>query len=266
MPRHPYRVEAEKQFNGLMVDDDARGFFCSRVFLPVWDTALAAFALAEMENPPVAVLRRTADWLLSKEVRRKGDWSVKRPECRAFGLGLSNSPTSSIRISTTRRWCCWRCCTRVAQTMRGAAGVREARALNWLLAMQSQGRRLGGLRRRQQLGISEPRAVRRSQRDARSDLSRHHRPRAGSAGAAPVFGADHAAVRRGVDYLLRTQEQDGSWYGRWGVELHLRDVPGDARTARRRRVRTSEALLRAGEWLRSYQNRRWWLGRKLREL
>ncbi len=25
------------------------------------------------------------------------------------------------------------------------------------------------------------------------------------------------AVRRGVDYLLREQEPDGSWWGRWGV-------------------------------------------------
>ena len=28
-----------------------------------------------------------------------------------------------------------------------------------------------------------------------------------------------------------TQERDGSWYGRWGVELHLRHVPGAARAA-----------------------------------
>jgi len=27
---------------------------------------------------------------------------------------------------------------------------------------------------------------------------------------------DDAAVRRGLDFLRRTQEEDGSWYGRWG--------------------------------------------------
>ena len=32
-----------------------------------------------------------------------------------------------------------------------------------------------------------------------------------------VCARTHPAVQRGVDYLLRTQEQDGSWYGRWGV-------------------------------------------------
>jgi quinol monooxygenase YgiN len=47
------------------------------------------------------------DWLLAKEVRRKGDWSVKRPK-RSRRAGISNSPTSFTPTSTTRPWCCWR--------------------------------------------------------------------------------------------------------------------------------------------------------------
>jgi squalene-hopene/tetraprenyl-beta-curcumene cyclase len=31
------------------------------------------------------------------------------------------------------------------------------------------------------------------------------------------YGRDHTVVRRGLDYLRREQEADGSWYGRWGV-------------------------------------------------
>ena len=33
---------------------------------------------------------------------------------------------------------------------------------------------------------------------------------------APEAGYDEA-VRRGLDYVLREQEDDGSWWGRWGV-------------------------------------------------
>ncbi len=77
-PDHPLRIEAEKQFNHLIVDDE-RGFFIQPCFSPVWDTAIAAFALGEMDNPPLPALRRTADWFLSKEVQRNGDWSRKRP-------------------------------------------------------------------------------------------------------------------------------------------------------------------------------------------
>jgi squalene-hopene/tetraprenyl-beta-curcumene cyclase len=31
------------------------------------------------------------------------------------------------------------------------------------------------------------------------------------------YGTEHPSMRRGLDYLRREQEDDGSWYGRWGV-------------------------------------------------
>ncbi len=45
---------------------------------PVWDTAQAVYALGEAgvdRNDPR--LLKAADWMLSKEVRHKGDWAVK---------------------------------------------------------------------------------------------------------------------------------------------------------------------------------------------
>jgi squalene-hopene/tetraprenyl-beta-curcumene cyclase len=65
---------------------------------------------------------------------------------------------------------------------------------------------------------------------------------------------DHPAVRRGVGYLLKTQEADGSWYGRWGVNyvygtfLALRGLRAAGVSDR------EPAVLRGGEWLRSVQN------------
>jgi squalene-hopene/tetraprenyl-beta-curcumene cyclase len=44
---------------------------------PVWDTAIATIALREAGVPADhPAIRRTVGWLLSKEVRRKGDWAV----------------------------------------------------------------------------------------------------------------------------------------------------------------------------------------------
>jgi squalene-hopene/tetraprenyl-beta-curcumene cyclase len=64
----------------------------------------------------------------------------------------------------------------------------------------------------------------------------------------------HPAVRRAVDYLLRTQEQDGSWYGRWGVG-YVYGTFLALRGLRAAGVSDREApVLRAGEWLRSIQN------------
>jgi squalene-hopene/tetraprenyl-beta-curcumene cyclase len=71
-----------------------------------------------------------------------------------------------------------------------------------------------------------------------------------------AFGLDrtHPAIRRGVDYLVRAQEQDGSWFGRWGVNyvygtfLALRGLRAAGESDREAHI------LRAGEWLRSIQN------------
>jgi squalene-hopene/tetraprenyl-beta-curcumene cyclase len=64
----------------------------------------------------------------------------------------------------------------------------------------------------------------------------------------------HPAVRRGIEYLIRAQEMDGSWYGRWGVDyiygtfLALRGLAAAGEDDR------EAHMLRGGEWLRSIQN------------
>jgi squalene-hopene/tetraprenyl-beta-curcumene cyclase len=66
--------------------------------------------------------------------------------------------------------------------------------------------------------------------------------------------AQHDSVRRGVEYLLKTQEKDGSWYGRWGVNyvygtlLELRGLAACGAPEAR------PAIVRAAHWLRSVQN------------
>lgn len=47
---------------------------------PVWDTAIALLALRDADVPQSdPAIRRSADWLLSKECRRAGDWSARHP-------------------------------------------------------------------------------------------------------------------------------------------------------------------------------------------
>ncbi|MBV8810028.1 MAG: squalene--hopene cyclase, partial [Acidobacteriaceae bacterium] len=65
----------------------------------------------------------------------------------------------------------------------------------------------------------------------------------------------HPAVRRGVQYLLRVQEADGSWYGRWGVNyiygtfLALRGLRAAGMSE------NEPSIQQALEFIRAYQNR-----------
>ncbi len=61
-PIIPIAWKLEKQFDALMVDDGER-FFFQPCFSPVWDTAIAAFAVGESSEPPrrcLATLRGLA--------------------------------------------------------------------------------------------------------------------------------------------------------------------------------------------------------------
>ena len=249
-PDHPDRVEAQKQFDGLLVDDGER-FFFQPCFSVVWDAAIAGFAVGESPEPPHHALRRCADWLLTKEVRRKGDWSVKRPNTPPSGwyFEFANEfypdidDTAMVLLALSR-----------SEASRSASQREvERRAIEWLVAMQSKD---GGW--------------------AAFDVDNNWRPlsfvpfadhnamldptcpditgRVLEALCAYGYNQSHLAVRRGIEYLIRTQEADGSWYGRWGVDyiygtfLALRGLAAAG-------VNDREAYVqRALEWVRSIQN------------
>ena len=66
--------------------------------------------------------------------------------------------------------------------------------------------------------VADPGAVRRSQRDDRSQHRRHHRPRARVSELLPGLRAPRIRWSRArCSFLRRDQNRDGAWYGRWGV-------------------------------------------------
>jgi squalene-hopene/tetraprenyl-beta-curcumene cyclase len=243
-PDHPDRLEAQRQFDRLMMADEKR-FFFQPCYSVVWDTAMAAHALGSATEPPQEALERAGRWLLTKEVRRKGDWSIKRPHTPPSGWYFEFANEFYPDIDDTAM---------VLLALSGhAAAAASQRAVRWLLDMQSKdgGWAAFDVDNNLTLLSEVPFADHNAMLDPTCpDIT----GRVLEALVALGVPRSHPAIRRGVEYLKRTQEQDGSWWGRWGVcyiygtFLALRGLAAAGESDR------EAYILRAGEWLRSIQN------------
>ena len=175
---------------------------------PVWDTALAVLALRDSGlGPEHPALVRAADWLLQEEVTGTGDWAVRTPELAPGGWAFEfeNDLYPDVDDTAVVALALRRC-------HRGSDAVD--RGLAWTAGMQSRSGGWGAFDVDNEAYwlyklpfcdfgkvTDEPSA----------DVTAH-----ALEALAPEAGFDHE-VRRGLDWLLREQEADGSWFGRWGV-------------------------------------------------
>ncbi len=252
-PDHPLRVEALRQFSGLLTDDGER-FFFQPCFSPIWDTAIASYALGQwsaIDGSIHAATARAADWMLSKEIRRKGDWSVKRPSTEPSGWAFEFNNAFYPDIDDTAM------VLLALSRVRGSNAAEQQRvtrrALRWLIDMQSKdgGWAAFDADNNWEFLNQVPFADHNAMLDPTcADIT----GRVLEALASYGLKRSHPAVRRGIDYLVRTQQLDGSWYGRWGVAyiygtcFALRGLEASGESNREAHI------LRAGEWLRSIQN------------
>ena len=193
---------------GLFMVDDGDRLRPEACQSPVWDTALAVLALraagVAADHPQ---LRRAGEWLLAEEVTTTGDWAIRRPQLAPGGWAFEFENDLYPDVDDTAV---------VALALRelhlGEEAVR--RGLDWIVGMQSSGGGWGAFDvDNDKLWLyripfcdfgkvtDEPSA----------DVTAH---------ALEVLAREprHAAVtRRGLEWLLREQEDDGSWFGRWGV-------------------------------------------------
>jgi squalene-hopene/tetraprenyl-beta-curcumene cyclase len=175
---------------------------------PVWDTGLAVLALracgVSADHPQ---LRAAGAYLLGQEVTVRGDWAVRVPELAPGGWAfeyendLYPDTDDAAVIALALR-----------QLEVGDDAVR--RGLDWLVGMQSRSGGWGAFDVDNQAMwlyripfcdfgkvTDEPSA----------DVTAH---------ALETLGHEDGyddARERGLAWLLAEQEDDGSWFGRWGV-------------------------------------------------
>ncbi len=255
-PDHPVRLEAIRQFDALMVDDGETLFF-QPCFSPVWDTAIGGFALGEAAAAGADIaatgpaLTKAIDWLLKREIRRKGDWSVKRPNTEPSGWAFEFENDWYPDIDDTAM--VMLAFPHFKASSEAAQEATRKRAIDWLLAMQSKdgGWAAFDVDNNWEILTHVPFADHNAMLDPTcADIT----GRTLEALAANGLDRNHPACRKAIDYLTRTQLSDGSWYGRWGVAF----IYGTCFALRGLRAMGEDDhephIQRANEWLRALQN------------
>ena len=187
---------------------------------PVWDTVLAMIALADAGlTGDHQVLAAAARWVLAEEIRGPGDWQVRRPRLAptgwAFEFDNDGYPdiddTAEVVLALGRV----NLPAGTGEGTSGAAADAAQRAIRWLTGMQSKdgGWAAFDADNTSTLVTRLPFCDFGEVIDPPSaDVTAHTVEALAAAGL-----AGSRAARRGVAWLLRNQEPDGSWFGRWGA-------------------------------------------------
>ena len=210
---HPSRVTAKRALQKLLVVGPSSAY-CQPCVSPIWDTALACLAMQEAgDNPSRDASTRALDWLKTKQLLDEpGDWRVRRPDLPGGGWAFqfANDFYPDLDDTAVVAW--------AMHQARDSARYDESvrRALDWLVGMQS---RDGGFAAfdadntcyyLNKIPFADHGALLdppTSDVTARvvTVLARIGRPQ------------DEPALTRAIAYLRKQQEQNGSWFGRWGT-------------------------------------------------
>ena len=212
---HPVIKKGLEGFEGFARESDDM-FRTDPCISPVWDTCLAMLALQDAGLPrDHPALAGAAEWLLREQVLDHwGDWQVKRPgvEPGGWAFEFSNEiypdvdDTAMVLIALHKMG--WDDDPRMQRAL--------SRGANWMEAMQSKNGGWGSFdadntrRFVTQIPFCDFGEVLDSPTE---DVSAHAVEAMGRMGN----HRDRKSVRRGIEYLKQTQEPDGSWWGRWGV-------------------------------------------------
>lgn len=211
---HEQLITARKAIDKLLVINEYDAY-CQPCLSPVWDTGLAALALQEADKDGNSKnLASAYDWLKTKQLADElGDWRIARPDVKGGGWAFQYENPHYPDVDDTA-------VIAFAMAEFNPSNYDESihRATRWIVGMQSKNGGYGAfdvdncyyylneIPFADHGALLDPPTV---------DVS---------ARCAMLMGKitqTHAeylpALERTIKYIRSEQEQDGSWFGRWGT-------------------------------------------------
>jgi sporulenol synthase len=179
----------------------------------VWNTSLIGFCLqAAGISSDDPMVKQANQYLLERQHRKFGDWIIHNSKTMPGGWGFSDINTLNPDVDDT------------TATLRSISRINPPetqawnRGITWLLSMQNDDGGWPAFEKntnskllqflpieKGEFIITDPSCADLTGRTLEffchyTNLSR-----------------DDTAIKKGIHWLLRNQERDGSWYGRWGI-------------------------------------------------
>ncbi len=210
----PLVIQARKAIDGLLIE---RGdsVYCQPCLSPVWDTSLACQALIEVEaktGNKTKEISNGLNWLLDKQLSDEpGDWRYVRPNLKGGGWAFqySNYYYPDLDDTSMIAWAMYR---------NDAERYNDSiqRASDWIAGMQSKNGGFGSFEvdNTQYYLNSIPFADHGALLDP---------PTADVTGRCIALltlcdkDKFEKPIQRAIEYIKTDQEDDGSWFGRWGT-------------------------------------------------
>jgi squalene-hopene/tetraprenyl-beta-curcumene cyclase len=253
----PSLVTARAALDKLLAvkEDEA---YCQPCLSPVWDTALAAHTLLEVGGAECETRARASlDWLRPLQVLDTvGDWAARRSGVRPGGWAFqyANPHYPDLDDTAVVVMAMDRALPRIDNTPQ--ADYREAmdHGQEWVVGLQSKN---GGWAAfdadneyyyLNQIPFSDHGAL---LDPPTADVTARCVSMLAQLGART---GESAPLDRGIAYLLKTQEADGSWYGRWGLNYIYGTWSVLCALNAARIDPSSPAMRKAVDWLLAIQN------------
>ena len=212
-PEHPARQSARRAIDLLLTEPENGSQYCQPCVSPVWDTGLAALSLLECgDDDAQRAACQSLPWLSDLQILDvEGDWAEVRPDTPPGGWAFQYRNDHYPDVDDTA-------VVGMALHRADPEAHREAieRAAAWVVAMQNENGGWGAFDAENEHYLLNriPFADHGALLDpATADVS----ARCVSFLCQIGYSRDHDAVARGLDFLHATQEENGSWFGRWGT-------------------------------------------------